>query len=637
MASLFNGGRFQGFDSAGIPLSGGFLYTYAAGTLTPLATYTTQSGGVANANPVVLDSAGRAPVWLSASSYRMVLKTAGGVTVTDDDNISPYPGDTVTFIAAGSGAVTRTMQDKGRESISVADFGVTGSGSDESTELAAAITAMGSGGTLSLGGLTITIDARIVISALSGFTIDGEGGTIIALNGMTVASDKELLTFRACTDFTLKNLTVDGNRANRTPSEVAAHNIEFRSCARFLVERVKSINAVVDGFIFNTATNTDAATYCRDFEVRNCLADNCYRQGASVINAYDYTIRRSTFTSTNGTAPAAGLDIESNTGAVMGTARSVVEQCRFEGNDGFGVLVSNVAGTQDVLIVDCYFSANDLGGCATYAPNTHITRSTFRSHSGAGVTQGVVVFANTSAVTSGSATNNRFVGNTNTTAAIYTGGSSSNILISDNIIDSHSGSAISISGTGHTVSLNRILSCAGIGVVSVGVDTIVTGNRISAATGRGIYFAGGSGGQITHNIVKDTATVSGGFIQCDINDVLISANKCSAAAPSSDIGVYIGSGGTALTVCFNVCTNLNTTDPYSFTTSSNDELVFGNIGGSFNDRRAVRRGMAVPSFSTAGRPAATDVAQGQQIFNTTTSKPNWSTGTAWVDATGTVV
>ena len=100
MASNYTSGRFQGFDSSGNPLSGGLLYTYTSGTLTPLSTYTTQLGGVANSNPVVLDSAGRAQVWLGASSYRMILKSAAGATVTDDDNLSPYSSNAVTFIAA---------------------------------------------------------------------------------------------------------------------------------------------------------------------------------------------------------------------------------------------------------------------------------------------------------------------------------------------------------------------------------------------------------------------------------------------------------------------------------------------------------------------------------------------------------
>lgn len=87
MAYLFTEGKLQEFDSSGDPLNSGLLYTYEAGTLTPLATYTTQSLGVANANPVVLDSAGRATVWLSDAAYRMILKTSAGVTIWDQDNV----------------------------------------------------------------------------------------------------------------------------------------------------------------------------------------------------------------------------------------------------------------------------------------------------------------------------------------------------------------------------------------------------------------------------------------------------------------------------------------------------------------------------------------------------------------------
>lgn len=88
MASRFIGGVFREFTNSGAPLSGGLLYTYEAGTTTPLATYTTRAGNVANPNPVVLDSAGRASVWLGPRSYRMICKTSAGVTLWDEDGIS---------------------------------------------------------------------------------------------------------------------------------------------------------------------------------------------------------------------------------------------------------------------------------------------------------------------------------------------------------------------------------------------------------------------------------------------------------------------------------------------------------------------------------------------------------------------
>jgi hypothetical protein len=64
----------QQFSVGGVPLAGGLLFTYAAGTNTKLATYTDSSGGTPNANPVVLDSQGYCDLWLTAGSkYKLVL------------------------------------------------------------------------------------------------------------------------------------------------------------------------------------------------------------------------------------------------------------------------------------------------------------------------------------------------------------------------------------------------------------------------------------------------------------------------------------------------------------------------------------------------------------------------------------
>ena len=57
--------KFTGLDNDGNPLSGGKVYFYSAGTSTPLDTYTSSALTSANANPVVLDSAGRATIYLS--------------------------------------------------------------------------------------------------------------------------------------------------------------------------------------------------------------------------------------------------------------------------------------------------------------------------------------------------------------------------------------------------------------------------------------------------------------------------------------------------------------------------------------------------------------------------------------------
>jgi hypothetical protein len=81
----------QFFTDSGVPLSGGKLYTYAAGTTTPQVTYTSSSGNTNHTNPIILDSAGRVPggeIWLSTLPYKFVLKDSSDVLIATYDNVS---------------------------------------------------------------------------------------------------------------------------------------------------------------------------------------------------------------------------------------------------------------------------------------------------------------------------------------------------------------------------------------------------------------------------------------------------------------------------------------------------------------------------------------------------------------------
>jgi hypothetical protein len=89
--SPIGGAGWQFFNNSGsAPLSGGKLYTYAAGTTTPLVTYTSISGATPHTNPIVLDSAGRIPggeVWLTSVPYKFILRTSADVLIATYDNI----------------------------------------------------------------------------------------------------------------------------------------------------------------------------------------------------------------------------------------------------------------------------------------------------------------------------------------------------------------------------------------------------------------------------------------------------------------------------------------------------------------------------------------------------------------------
>jgi len=80
----------QYFDNNGVPLAGGLIYTYQAGSSTALATYTDNSGTIANANPIVLDSSGRVPneIWmLTGYSYKFIIQSASGTSLISLDNL----------------------------------------------------------------------------------------------------------------------------------------------------------------------------------------------------------------------------------------------------------------------------------------------------------------------------------------------------------------------------------------------------------------------------------------------------------------------------------------------------------------------------------------------------------------------
>ncbi len=94
MAVLYTPHFAQFFENDGVtPAAAGLLYTYAAGTTTPKATYTTAAGDIEHTNPIVLDSAGRAVIFISGS-YKYVLKDSDGNTIKETDNVTSFNATT---------------------------------------------------------------------------------------------------------------------------------------------------------------------------------------------------------------------------------------------------------------------------------------------------------------------------------------------------------------------------------------------------------------------------------------------------------------------------------------------------------------------------------------------------------------
>ena len=137
--SPVGGAAAQFFTNSGVILSGGKLYTYAAGTTTPQVTFTSSLGNTNHTNPIILDSAGRVPggeIWLTQNiSYKFVLRDSNDVLIATYDNlygltnlVLPIDSSTVTYDPPFTGSVDTNVEARLAQTVSVKDFGAVGDG-----------------------------------------------------------------------------------------------------------------------------------------------------------------------------------------------------------------------------------------------------------------------------------------------------------------------------------------------------------------------------------------------------------------------------------------------------------------------------------------------------------------------------
>lgn len=155
--------RVQFLTDDGLPAEGYQLFSYEAGTTTKLATYSDVALTSANTNPIVLDSAGSATIFLAADSYKFVLclptetDPPTGTAVWTRDNVTAVPelnanldiagvagenlaaGEFV-YCSAGDGGRTAGRWYKADADLTYGSTGATGLGCVVSTTITAAAT-----------------------------------------------------------------------------------------------------------------------------------------------------------------------------------------------------------------------------------------------------------------------------------------------------------------------------------------------------------------------------------------------------------------------------------------------------------------------------------------------------------------
>jgi len=441
MAVLLPEGKQSFTTNGSLPLAGGKVYTYVPGTSTPKDTYTTESGSVANTNPVILDSRGEATIFWSGA-YDVILKTSADVTIWgpirhETPEISgsaaavsadlastsdAAKGDALLGVkrtATGAVATTQHVVNESARLNIVSHFGASKDNTNTTattTALVAAIAAAAVIGNAVVeipdGSYSITAGTNL---ASAGVAIEGMGRPTLNFVGAGVAASFDSGANGATVyGMRLQNVIIKGNASttvglySRGMVHMLVRHVEVRECSTIAFRVMHGVDNHYDTCIYSTNSaaqttkpsvgwaldNNGAGFYTANCTFTNCISEGFTGTGIQVNDARGNLFVGGAFEGVTGK----GMDITSDTcsdnhfvnvwfeantvnDAVIKGVGNTFTGCRFQSaTSGNTVDVTTGTGTR---FNGGYIRRVDLGASSS---NTHFSGARFSDNVSLGIT-----------------------------------------------------------------------------------------------------------------------------------------------------------------------------------------------------------------------------------------------------------
>lgn len=210
---------------------------------------------------VAADDGASGSLWTTVAGFIAKIMSSAGASV-------------IGFIQDGARAVRRSIQDKLREQVSLLDFGAIGDGYQNDTD--AILASIASNRRIFVPEGYTFLCSGVEVIGMDNFYIYG-GGIIKLAN----ASNKQVLRFNTCTNFTIDGIGIDGNSANQT--ETASRNlgsgISVYNCLNWTVKNNKVNNTYSGAGIIAIDNGSTATEVKNNGLIKNNIITNAGKVG----------------------------------------------------------------------------------------------------------------------------------------------------------------------------------------------------------------------------------------------------------------------------------------------------------------------------------------------------------------------